>query len=211
MVAPAELSRDSWAEAWGLAVKLAAEDLAARDLAECCRKSGAVWDGDRQVVQVTFLGETYETSAPDFQMRRDGSGEEVDIRERILLLHYLQTAGGSALKGDWIAFSQMPGAELYLGNFRARSADRIGRAFGQEPAQLVGAARALGGVETDLGDAGVRLEALPRVPVQILVWGGDDEFPASGDVLFDASVTDYLPLEDVIVTAEKVATRLCNP
>ena len=69
-VAPADLSRDSWAEAWGLAVKLAAEDLATRDLAECCRKSCATWDPERQAAQIAFLGETYEVGAPEFEARK---------------------------------------------------------------------------------------------------------------------------------------------
>jgi len=138
-------------------------------------------------------------------------GPEADIRERIVLLHYLQTAGGIALTGTWMAFSQIPGAQLYLANFQARSGDRLARAFGDEPLRLLEAARELGGVETDSGDVGVRIPALPRAPVLALVWGGDDEFPASGDVLFDSSITDYLPTEDIIVLAEKVVTRLCRP
>ncbi|MFH1566355.1 MAG: DUF3786 domain-containing protein, partial [Gemmatimonadota bacterium] len=149
----------SWQEAWRLAVELAAGNLATRDLAECCRRSGALWDAGRQVVRVAFLGRPYEVAPPDFAVTVAGSDEAVDIRERILLLHYLQTAGGRGAAGRWIAFSEVPGAELYLGNFRARSADRIGRAFGAVPARLLEAARPIGGVPCEPGDAAVRLEA----------------------------------------------------
>lgn len=204
-----EPRRDSWAEAWQLAVELATAELAARDLAQVCERAGATWHAGRQVAEITFLGTTYEVAAPGFEIRVPDRADKVDIRERILLLHYLEKAGGRTATGEWIAFSEVPGAELYLGNFRARSADRIARAFGDEPSLLLEAGRALGGVEVKHGDAGVRFEALPHVPALALVWGGDEEFPASGDVLFDGCVVDYLSVEDIVVTAEKLATALC--
>jgi len=204
------LPRDSWQEAWQLAVDLAVEDLAAADLAERSLMSGATWKADEQVVEIACLNRSCRLASPDFEIQLDG-GPEADIRERILLLHYLQTANGSALTGTWKAFSEIPGAQLYLANFQARSGDRLARAFGSEPHRLLEAAHGLAGVESDIGDAGVRIPALPRAPVLTVVWGGDDEFPPSGDVLFDSSITDYLPTEDIIVLAEKVVTRLCRP
>lgn len=202
--------RDSWQEAWQLAVDLAVEDLASADLSERCLKRGAIWRADEQIVEITCLDRPCLLSPPAFEVQVEG-GPEADIRERILLLHYLQTAGGSALTGTWMAFSQIPGAQLYLANFQARSGDRLARAFGEEPHRLLEAAQGLSGVETANGDAGVRIPALPRVPVLVVVWRGDDEFPPAGDVLFDSSITDYLPTEDIIVLAEKVVTRLCRP
>ena len=202
--------RDSWQEAWQLAVDLAVEELAAADLAERCLKSGASWRADEQVVEIACMNRSCCLAPPDFEVEVAG-GPEADIRERILLLHYLQKASGSALTGTWMAFSEIPGAQLYLANFQARSGDRLARAFGDEPHRLPEVADGLGGVESDIGDAGVRIPALPRVPVLTVVWKGDDEFPPSGDVLFDSSITDYLPTEDIIVLAEKVVTRLCRP
>ena len=36
------------------------------------------------------------------------------------------------------------------------------------------------------------------------------EFPASCNMLFDASVTDYLSIEDIVVLAGIVAGRICK-
>jgi hypothetical protein len=56
----------------------------------------------------------------------------------------------------------------------------------------------------------VRLEALPRVPLAAILWRGDDEFPPTGNLLFDASVTHYLPAEDMVVLAGTAVGRLCG-
>ena len=41
-----------------------------------------------------------------------------------------------------------------------------------------------------------------------VVWRGDAEFPAEGKVLFDSSVSRYLPVEDIVVLAETVVWKL---
>ena len=206
-----QLLRDSWQEAWELAIDLVVEDLGKTDLEARCRLAGATWDADRGVVRLDFLNRCYEIQPPDLAVTEVGTGEadEVAIVERILLLHYLNCADGTPPAGDWIAFAQLPGGDLYLPNFRARSADRVGRAFGETPAALFEAAAPLGGEAADFGDAAVIIQALPRVRLLVIVHGGDDEFPASADVLFDVSAPHYLSREDMIVLADKTVTRLC--
>jgi hypothetical protein len=56
----------------------------------------------------------------------------------------------------------------------------------------------LGGVPVQRGHAGVCLPAFPKVPVTLVLWEGDEELPASGTILFDASVDAFLPVEDII-------------
>ena len=82
------------------------------------------------------------------------------------------------------------------------------RSFNGKEEALVEAARTIGGTELNLGDVSVQVQALPRVPVAVTLWRGDDEFSPSGNLLFDASVTKYLPMEDMVVLAGMVASQL---
>jgi hypothetical protein len=66
----------------------------------------------------------------------------------------------------------------------------------------------LGGYKADYGDTAITINAFSRVPITIVVWQGDDEFPSRGNVLFDANITDYLPTEDITVLSEIIAWRL---
>ena len=59
-----------------------------------------------------------------------------------------------------------------------------------------------------LGDVGIRLPVLPRLPLALVLWREDTEFPAEGKVLFDSSVSGYLPVEDIVVLAETVVWKL---
>ena len=206
---PLNLPQDSWQKAWGTAVGLAVEALNEGDFGARCALSGANWKADEGVAELLFLGRLYQVRPPEFDVVLVAEGEEAPIREKILLLHYLQTASGAAPAGEWIAFEQVPSGELYLGNFKARSVDRLARAFGGREEMLVEVAGEIGGNRAEHGDVSVELRPLPQVPVLLVLWRGDDEFPAAGNLLFDARVTEYLPLEDMVVLAEMVATRLC--
>ena len=50
--------------------------------------------------------------------------------------------------------------------------------------------------------------AFPRVPITLVLWRGDDEFPPDGNILFDRSISDYLTTEDVNVLCETIAWTL---
>jgi hypothetical protein len=199
--------RDSWQEAWATALSLTAEALQQADPDERAARAGAV--RTEGVLGVPLLGQTYQICPPEYAVTAAG-GAAVPLTEQLLVLHYLQTATGAPLAGRWIGFEQVPGGELYLGIFRARSVDRLVRYFAGREAELLHAAAPLGGVPADLGDVAVRLEALPRVPLAAILWRGDDEFPPTGNLLFDASVTQYLPVEDMVVLAGMAVGRLCG-
>lgn len=193
--------RDSWQEAWQAALALAVESLQRAEVRERCARSGGQWDPAEGAVEIPFLNQLYRVRPPDFAVSLAAGGTAVPLTEKILILHYLQTASGAPLRGEWISFAQVPGGEHYLPNFRARSIDRLVRAFaGREEALLV-AGQALGGSAAGLGDVSVKLAVLPRVPVALVLWRGDEEFPPSGNILFDATVAQYLPAEDMVVLA----------
>jgi len=50
--------------------------------------------------------------------------------------------------------------------------------------------------------------ALPRIPMTYVLWKGDEEFPATIQLLFDKSVEGYLSLEDIVVVSEMATSRL---
>lgn len=49
---------------------------------------------------------------------------------------------------------------------------------------------------------------LPRFPVTVQIWPGDEEIGGSANILFDASATHYLHIEDIVVAGDQVARFL---
>ncbi|MBI3947747.1 MAG: DUF3786 domain-containing protein [Armatimonadetes bacterium] len=187
-----------------VAARTARDALRQSDIRERCARSGADYQAENRLVAVPLLRETLRVTWPDLEFLPDGTGAAPALREQILALHYLVTATGAAPTGNWVTFDQVPGGLFYLPAFRGRSVDRLVRAFGERPERLADAARALGGAPAAHGDVGVVVPMFPRVALLLVLWRGDDEIAPSGNVLFDSSVRDYLPTEDIAVAAGMV-------
>lgn len=182
--------------------------LAGHDLAGIVERSGARALGPDRI-GLRCLGQEYVVTYPD-GMVLEADGEPAPEHDAILLLLYLTESTGRDLDGGWVAFEQLPGGAGYSASFRGRVVSPLVRAFGSRPKALLSAAAALDGEPLELGDASVRLLALPRVPLAYVVWGGDEEFPASANVVFDASIEGYLDAEAVTVLAELATRRLAG-
>lgn len=176
---------------------------------ELVRRSGASRLDDARI-GLRCVGRDYVIRYPDGVVL-DADGAPAEVGTAILLLLYLLEATGRDLEGEWVSFEQLPGGAGYMGSFRGRVMGPVLRAFGPSPDALVAAGEAIGGERLALGDAAVRLPALPRVPIAYILWAGDADFAPSASVVFDASVEGYLDAEAVTVLAELATRRLVDP
>ena len=174
---------------------LTAEELAKQEITEISRRSGFETEGEKHL-RAPFLDRVYTISYPDFAFS-DASdpSAEVPLQEQVLMLHYLLGCQ-PRLTGRWVAYREIPGAGFYYGAFVKRAIDPLKKVFGQNVAGLKRAAAKLNATPLDTGEAAFQLHILPYAPIQVILWEGDEEFPAEANVLFDASVGDYLSPED---------------
>jgi len=197
-------------ENYQLARQLAVENLRQSNLADRAFRSGGHYRGEKgsgEQIRLNYLGRDLFFSFPAGTLT-PSEGETISLREEIFILHYLENASGVPLTGDWISFSEIPRGAFYYPVFAQRCQSVLVKTFGQNLEKLQSLI-ANGKVEhLGLGDVGVRLRVLPRIPLGLLVWRGDEEFPAEGKVLFDSSVSQYLPVEDIVVLAETVVGKL---
>ncbi|MFC2024271.1 DUF3786 domain-containing protein [Chloroflexota bacterium] len=197
--------------AYTQAYKLARQQLAGiKDLKEQCRKSGAQYQeqGSRQVLSLTVLNQPYQVTLPGVEVTLAGSTAAVPLKTKILLLHYLIRAGGKMPSGKMITFKELPEGPVYFPTFAKRTLNPLLKYFGKETNRLWDTAEVLGGQKADYGDVAVMVRAFPKVVVTLVLWRGDSEFQPSASILFDASIEDYLPTEDIIRTCEAVIWRL---
>lgn len=168
-------------------------------------------------VVVPFFGVSHLVTHPAAEVT--AVGEAVPTAVRILLLHYLLHADGTPLAHDWCAFRDLPDGMFYAQAFAERGEKPLAAAFGgpAEPDAVGGlgrfraAAAALDGEPLALGDAAYAFQVLPRLRVAVILWAGDDEFPAQASMLFDAAAGHYLPAEDLAGLGGLLARRLVAP
>jgi hypothetical protein len=193
------------------AFELAGEHLRNSDLVERCAKSGAVFEKSgtgEGLIKLLFLNQTCEIRTPRMEMGYTGSGEEIPIWAKILILHYLNRSKGLPLSGEWITFRQVPGGTGYYPAYVKRALNPLVRYFGFDPKLLIEAARPFGGWEVHQGDAAITISAFPHVPLTFIIWKGDEEFPPQANILFDSTITGNLSTEDIEVLCQMVALKM---
>lgn len=201
-------SHGSRQEGYELSYQLARKQLAGiTDLQEQCRRSGARYVGPDKIV-VNHLNQPYLITLPDGELSLEGTTTEVPQTDKILILHYFNQAQGTPATGRLITFRQIPGGISYYPAFFQRVVAPFAHRFGRKTDLLLKAAEPLGGYRAQLGDASVTVDAFPHVPITLVLWKGDDELPPSGNVLFDANISDYLPTEDVTVLCGNVVWKM---
>jgi hypothetical protein len=178
------------------------------DISAQCQKSGARYVVSSKTITVEYLNSTYIITLPDVVISIAGSNEALPIRDRILILHYILTAKGTPLSNQQITFKELPEGIVYFRTFYQRTINHIVTNFSQNPVKLIEVGEKLGGRKANFGDAAVTVNALPSVSVTFVIWRGDEEFGAEGNILFDSTITDYLPVEDIIVLAETITWKL---
>jgi hypothetical protein len=109
-----------------------------------------------------------------------------------------------------VGYKDIPGGLLYAGVFARRVIEPLVRKFGNSAKWFKEIGKKLGGKSVEVGDASFILHAFPFIPLQYVLWEGDEEFPPSVQLLFDASVDHYLSLEDIVVLGQMATGRLIH-
>ncbi len=68
----------------------------------------------------------------------------------------------------------------------------------------------LEGSPLKMADQAYTFKIAPRIPLAILLWTGDDEFPAESKMLFDRSITQHLALDIIFSLAVEVCSKLAD-
>lgn len=192
-----------------LAHKLACEKLAEiKDLAVQCRNTDAQYLPNQKTISLSHLSQPYLIAFPDGVVSLAGKEKDVPLRDKILILHYFIRAKGTPLTSKLISFKELPEGAHYFPTFCLRAIKSLVNCFGKEPHRLLNIAKTLDGRKADYGDAAVTINAFSRVPITLVLWQGDDEFSPEGSILFDSTISDYLPTEDIIVLCETIVRRL---
>jgi hypothetical protein len=191
------------------AKKIAAQGLFSETVSSLASRSGFKALDDR-TLEVPFLDQVYHVTIPDFEFMRQSEDltQDIPLQEQVLILHYLAGEKPALLSGKWVSYREIPGASFYYGAFVKRAVNPLKQVFGDNLSAFKAGAEKLKAKPVENGDAAFEFQVFPRVPVQLILWTGDDEFPAEGNILFDETIVNILSPEDIAWLSGMVVYRL---
>ncbi len=183
-------------------------DLKCRDPQEMAARCGIELRDD--VFRVSFYGVPHVIDALEFTARVEATNKPCGLNRTAMFLYYLKTADGAPFADKWIAFRELPGGMFYHQAYQGYSGDRLAKAIGNNVKVFERAAINHGGTRLELGDAAFAFDALPRVRVAAVYYAGDEDFPATASVLFDAASSHYLPTDALAGVGSALVDRLAG-
>jgi hypothetical protein len=183
-------------KAWGLVCGL--------PRAEVCRATGAGFDEQAGAYRLRCYGRDFLVNPCDMLIScptPEGAlflGKLKDFF-RLAVLWYLANAKEIPPTGRLLRPTDVKGGHRFTVGTHVLPLDAIAQRFGRDREGFLRLGRAYGAEEVPgTADATLRFYPLPRVPVTLVLWLAEEEFPARADLFFDSTCEFQLALSDVI-------------
>lgn len=176
--------------------------LAASDLMSVKDRLGADEDGSR--LRIRFFNRDYWISGSGIA---DASGNRPDYMTCVILAQYVLLCPDRVHQDPgWASFKDFKRASHFTNvNFFASGTEQVlVKSFAGRLDHLVRAGELLGGIPVSEGmpyDLSIRFNALPRLALLLLFNERDEDFPASGTVLFEKHGEFFLDPESLAMTS----------
>lgn len=186
-------------------------ELREREPFDLARRTGAIYtpleevDGEFKLV---FWNREVVIRFPDFTALEADSGEEMNTFDQTMLLYYFHLSDGQPQAGKWIAFTELPDGKFYTQAFQGYTGGELTKAFGNDGDAFILAAEKLGGRREFFGNIAYSYQVLPRLAIMVVCWLGDEDFPASYNVLFDAAAGNHLTTDACAILGSTLTKKL---
>ncbi len=170
------------------------EQLGQVDLELVCKRLGLAKQGQEAIVPL--FGHPHRVSSKGIlnpQGRRPIHSVCVILSKYLILCPEREPTGS-----EWVTYREFKDAAPFVGGFLAHAEKPIAQRFAGELPKLIKAAEQLAGkpVETEVRvDLAIRFQALPKLPMLLLINDQDEDFPAQCSLLFESRAQTYLDME----------------
>ena len=153
-------------------------------------------------VEIPFLGRIFRVARSGV---RRADGQRFPETAGSVLIHYVLNGSRSRPSGQFVTLAELAGPLFKHSSYVKGALERpIVKRFAGRAAELVAAIASLGGAlggEGGLGSISLIVAMLPHIPLQLVFYDRDADFPARATLLFDRHATRLIDFEVLAVLA----------
>ena len=170
------------------------------------RRAAVAYDAAGRAYLVPLCGQVLRVLPA--AKRVEGADGPCGCEPTLACVQYLLTAQDAPPAGEMVNPRAIPSGDFFFRGPHDLPTGRLVKAFGERVEAFCKAAEKIGGRAARAGDAAYEFAALPRVPVTIVLWRADEEFPARAQILLDRAADRQLPLDALWVLSNVLIKRL---
>lgn len=179
--------------------------------AEVCRRALCSWDEAMCSYSLSVWGDAYSIYPGKETIEPSGAAKHPPHDYLALfMIHYLLGAQEIPAAGEWISEKDLPGGSTFFRGPHTIPTHVVSNHFGNDLQAFRIRCQELCGASLDLADSAFRFRVAPRIPVAVLYFEGDEDFPAESKILYDKTIGAHLALDIVFALAWAVSTRIAG-
>jgi hypothetical protein len=155
---------------------------------------------------IPLLNSEYIVNLPEKKVLSAESSSEAGFPEELCILTYLINSQDLPVADKLTTAQGLPEGQFFFRGPHKLATEKLEEVFGQHPERLYDVMDEFGAKRCEFGDTSVELYVLPRIPLTIVIWRGDEEFGARASILFDETAAAQLPL-DALWAAANLAIK----
>ncbi len=170
-------------------------------------RTGTFYDSTKGCFIFLFNGQSIRAVFPEMKFFFE-SGQELAEFQQLELLYYFVAAEGFPHADRYVSFADLPGGRIYDQAFQGYTGNEVVKVFGENIEAFKTACLKASGQPVVFGDAAFVFQVLPKISIQIVYWLGDEDFPSSCKILFDAAITHFYPIEGCAIIGNGLVHRV---
>jgi len=176
---------------------------------DVCRNALVSFDANSGLYTVKSFGIDFFVSPGNKKIFSHSSFSHVllDIKEyffELSVVWYLVSAKNPLPAGKWVKPVNVKGGQIFFMGTHQLPLEELAERYINNPEGFIRRAREFGGRVCNYADACVELYPFPKIPIQLLLWLEDEEFPPRVDLMLDTTCDIHLPT-DVIWSVTNTA------
>jgi hypothetical protein len=183
-------------KAWGLVCGL--------ERGEVCRRTAAGFDEKAGAYLLRCYGRDFHVNPCEMLISCPTARGAIFLGKlkdffRLAVLWYMANAKEIPPTGRLVRPTDVKGGHRFTVGTHLLPLDAIAQRFARDTEGFLRLGREYGAEEfPGAGDAALRFHPLPRVPLTLVLWLEDEEFPPRVDLFFDSTCEFQLALSDVV-------------
>ncbi|MBI4699533.1 MAG: DUF3786 domain-containing protein, partial [Nitrospirae bacterium] len=168
------------------------EILSALDPEDVCKRAPATYDSVCGIYTLRSFGMDIFVSPKDKKIFSDAPQSDALLNRlgyfsQLSILWYLVNAKEISPSGNLVKPVNLKGGQLFFRGTHVLPVDKIAGKYRDDAEGFLIKGHELGAEKRSYGDASIRAFPLPRVPVVLILWRADEEYPPRVDLLLDST------------------------
>lgn len=185
------------------------QELSKQDPKDVCRRASCTYDEMNECYILSVWGDEYGISPNQLKINCMGNNtQSLHDYFDLFIIHYLLNSKEIGICNEWISEKDIPGGTTFFRGPHEIPTHLLSLQFNNNINEFKERCEQLHGIPLNMADAAYSFKITPRIPVAVLYWKGDDDFPAESKILYDRTIAEHLASDIIYALAVGICERL---